>query len=476
MVKHKVKNLMMVFFISVLLTSCSSLLSSSTTAPSHRASHKPTPSSDVNSTAFFEGNTMDIWNKLQPLSPAKLAAMKGKSHDAEESAWIQLAIMTKQNNISTQQLANELMAWHENYPAHPGNQLFPNNTILNQLLTAAPPRQIALLLPQKGEHRQSAQNVREGFLNAYYVNQSKGRAQHVKFYDTTAASDISALYQAAIAEGADFVIGPLAKENVQQLKQSKQPNAASLETPTIALNYSDHHDYPNNFYEFGLLPEDEALQIADRARLNGRSKAIVIAPQSTWGRRVASAFASHWEKSGGTIEDRWYFANRATFDDDIARLLNVNPSTDKRLMKEDNNKEILEMQRRQDFDVIFLFSNPEDARSIVPLLRYYYTGDIPIYTTSSAYSGKSNSEQATYLNGVIVCDIPWKEIGTSAQASQSSRLYALGQDAYLLSQSLQRLVNFPYFPIYGKTGALILSSEHQIHRRLPCMAIHNGRL
>ena len=35
-------------------------------------------------------------------------------------------------------------------------------------------------------------------------------------------------------------------------------------------------------------------------------------------------------------------------------------------------KLILEQQRRQDFDVIFLLTQPERAREIVPLLKYYY--------------------------------------------------------------------------------------------------------
>jgi len=90
-------------------------------------------------------------------------------------------------------------------------------------------------------------------------------------------------------------------------------------------------------------------------------------------------------------------------------------------------------------------------------------------------SGRPNPAKDVDLNGVIVCDIPWNRQG-SRDESSSNRLYAVGQDAYLLSQNLSRLAEIPSFPVYGSTGALFLSPQNQIHRRIPCTAIHNGLL
>lgn len=452
--------------IGIGLTSCSSVSSSPSKTP---ASHKNVITMSQ-SNVFADSNTTTTWNKLQHMSVVKLAAMQSKTTDNIENGWITLAIIAKQRKASTQQLVDDLMAWRQRNPGHTANQLFPDNATLNQLVGAPPPVQIALLLPQGGAYASSGQAVSQGFLNAYYANRLQAGKQRVKIYDTTQAQSMAALYQQAIADGADFVIGPLVKEQVQQLSV-----ATPLSAPTLALNYTNNNASYNNFYEFGLLPEDEAGQLADRARTAGLSKALVIAPQNAWGQRVVSAFSERWQAEGGDIQEKWYYADKANFNQDIAHLLKVDMAADKLLMRKDNNKAVLEQQRRQDFDVIFLFSQPEEARLIVSLLRYYYSGKTPIYTTSSAYSGKLNPQKDVDLNGVIVCDIP-RDLSAKKDREPANRLYAVGQDAYLLSQSLQRLATLPHFPIYATTGALTLSTQHQIHRRLPCVAIRNGSL
>lgn len=139
-------------------------------------------------------------------------------------------------------------------------------------------------------------------------------------------------------------------------------------------------------------------------------------------------------------------------------------------MKTDNNKTTLELQRRQDFDVIFMLAEPKSARAIVPLLRFYYAENIPIYSTSVIYSGSPNPQKDTDLNGVIFADTPW----TLKMASNTNRMYAVGRDAYLISNGLLRLTQLPNFPLYATTGALTLNSNHQIYRRLPWTKIENG--
>lgn len=431
--------------------------------------------SDISSynTALWEGDTSMVWNRLVHTSPGKLTAWQSLDNDPVKTAWLKLALLNKQNNLGTRQLARELLIWRQRNPSHPANSLFPDNHLLNTLANNTPPQHIAVLLPHGGPYDSLAQTVREGFLNAYYANLKRVGQQSVKFYDTRSTKNIAALYQQAVAEGADFIIGPLVKDNVQQLRKFKKFNV-----PTLALNYTDMvwGSSPRNFYEFGLSPEDEVEQIAERAHHAGRNKAIVIAPRSLWGKRLTMALSNHWKTLGGNIQDTFFYEQKTNFNAEIAKLMNVDQGLDKTLMHEMNDKTILEMQRRQDFDVIFLFSMPETARIIVPLLKYYYANDVPIYATSAVYAGKPNPTKDTDLNGVIVCDIPWKQLQQSGNNTPQDRLYAVGQDAYLLSQALTRLVLLPNFPVYGTTGALILSPTNQIHRRLPCNRINNGLL
>lgn len=426
-------------------------------------------------TPTWDDNPTTTWTQLQHMSSAKLAEAQSKTSDPTQTAWLQLARILKQKNISTQQITNDLMAWRAQHPSHPANQLFPDDASLSRLAALPPPQHIAILLPESGEYSAAANAVREGFLHAYYANLPKVGKQGVKFYNTAQTQNIAAVYQQALADGADFIVGPLTKDNVKELIKN-----GPVTTPILALNYTDPQNgtLPNNFYEFGLLPEDEVLQMADRARAAGQVRAIVIAPQSAWGHRLVTAFSARWQTLGGSIQESWTYSAKTDLNLGIAQLLNVNPSADKKLMHDTNDKNVLQHQRRQDFDVIFLFSQSHEAHTIVPLLRYYYATDIPIYTTSSTYAGKPNPEKDVDLNGVIVCDIPWNKSPTEQTAGSNSpdRLYAVGQDAYLLSQSLPRLTQLPHFPIYASTGALALTEHQQIHRRIPCVAFRNGLL
>jgi outer membrane PBP1 activator LpoA protein len=300
------------------------------------------------------------------------------------------------------------------------------------------------------------QAVRDGFLNAYYKHLAKtGQPQTLSFYDTSQKTDIIALYQEAINKGADIVIGPLTKENVQQMTRD-----GHFSVPTIALNYTDIWlgSLPNNLYQFGLSPLDETKQVADKAWETGHSRALIIAPQTEWGQHTAKSFMTRWQSHGGIVTDTFYFSNPSNFMQDIARLLHVNPTSE---------------QRRQDFDVIFLLAPPENARQIVPLLKYYYVDNsIPIYSTSIVYSGTPSPEKDTDLNGVLFNDIPWVLHPTTD--AQNNRLYAVGLDVYFISHELQRFTLLPQFPAYMATGALSLNSQKQFYRRLPWAQIHDG--
>lgn len=419
----------------------------------------------------LDNSTTATWDNLQHTSSRQLTAMQNEENNPEQKAWIELALISKRNSANTPQLAQQLINWHNRYPSHRGNQLLPADSTLQQLAQAAKPKQIAILLPQTGKFAKAGQTVREGFLNAYYNNLSPEQQQNIKFYDTS-KNNLNTIYQQAVTDGADVIIGPLAKSEVQQL------SSRSLEKPTIALNYSSStRSTSTNLFEFGLLPEDDARQLAARARHAGLARALIIAPQDAWGQRLTTAFISAWKNNQGSIVDTYYFSKKSDFNADIARLLKVNPSADRKLMKTTKNKDELSQQRRQDFDTIILFAQPNEARTITPLLHFYYVNNIPIYTTAAAYN-KNSPESEVDLNGVMICDIPWnmRQQHKTDDEIQSDRLYAVGQDAYLLSQSIQRLTTLPNFPIYGTTGALVADSTNQIHRRLPCRSIHHDNL
>ncbi|OGT61843.1 MAG: hypothetical protein A3F14_03150 [Gammaproteobacteria bacterium RIFCSPHIGHO2_12_FULL_43_28] len=459
MKKNRLINLAILIAITA-LTSCSTLSSSRNTEARENQQQKITSAYD---SAIWDSNTAKTWENLQRIPSSQLTEMKKARLGETEQTWVELALISKDENRNTRDLARALLAWHEQNTTHPANQLLPDTNTLRRLANANPPRQIAVLLPQNGSYASSSQRIREGFLNAYYTNQLKAGKQNVKFYDTSQTQDLASLYEQAVAEGADFVVGPLVKEDVEQMSK-KGP----FRTPLLALNYTEPHLFnalPGNFYEFGLLPEDEAAQLAASARRSGLSDAIIIAPQNAWGRRLTSAFSSEWQTAGGNIRETWYFSPKTNFSQEIAKLLHVDLAKDKELMEAHSNRAALSQQRRQDFNVIFLFASAKDAEVIVPTLKFYYVNNVPIYATSTVNANNTNVSEND-LKDVVVCDTP------SNRATD--RLYSVGQDAYLLSQTLNQLETLQNFPIQGATGALVLSMKQQVHRRLPCRTVRHA--
>ncbi|HSW70861.1 MAG TPA: penicillin-binding protein activator [Gammaproteobacteria bacterium] len=470
------KKITLILLLSLSLISCDSIQSASSSSTYYSPPAPLTPSTLVNNPNTWRASSSTTWHTLQHTPLPTLQEAAAANQDPQARAWLNLAIISKKYSTNSQQLLNELQTWRSNYPSHPGNQLFPADSTLNQLSTQVPPKHIAVLLPLQGSMSASGQTVRSGFLSAYYDNIGKNpEKQVVSFYDTNGTADLAVLYQKAVDEGADLVVGPLTKTEVEALH-----NLNHFNVPVLALNYSTpsfFHSLPANLYEFGLSPVEETKQMSNKARQAGLSQALVIASDNDWGHRVVDALNSEWKGNGGNIMDTLYFTKQSNLTQDIASLLHINTKEDQALTRENNSKAILSEQRRHDFNVIFLFAQPETARQIVPLLRFYYAGNVPIYSISTIYSGRPNPIKDKDLNGVTFCELPWiiQMSHTSGNPGQYDRLYAIGRDAYLLSQALPRLNLMPNFPIYGATGALDMDQQ-RIHQRLPWITIHGGRI
>jgi len=328
------------------------------------------------------------------------------------------------------------------------------------------PAHIALLLPLQGPTGQAGNIIRDGFLSAYYQETTSNPKPALSFYDTASGQPITQLYQKAIAEGADFIIGPLTKPEVITLS-----NYQSLTVPVLALNYTDNN-LPPNFFEFGLAPEIEAIELAQHAHDAGYNRALLIAPENSWGHRVADSLINEWQKVGGKLSDKLFFTQREKLTSDIANLLQVKKSS-----ADDDIP--LEEKRRQDFDVIFLLATPADAREIMPLLKYNYILNIPVLATSTIYSGKPDPAADIDLNGIHFSETPWilqlaNKHATHNNSRYFSRLYAVGRDAWLLATQIDQLRANPQISTTGATGELNLLIDQRIYRHPVWAEFRNG--
>lgn len=339
------------------------------------------------------------------------------------------------------------------------------------------PKYIAVLLPLTGPMGSQGEAVRNGFMAAYgYVKQSEPDAPIVRVFDTS-QGHITALYQQAVAEGADFVVGPLAKDQVQILSSSGQ-----VTVPTLALNDLSGKPVPNLF-GFDLSSQQEASQAALRARQEGHNRAIVIFPAGEWGQKIAEAFIQRWQATGGLVVDTVAYPAHGDLYSQLRQVLGVMPPP-----RHSSGGKRYQPKPRQDMDMFFMVAFPQQARQIKSILNFYNVGTVPVYATSLVYSGILNPANDSDLNGVEFSDMPWIVGPDIPQWSQmregiqtdfpdsyrrSPRLYALGIDAYHLTYRLGFMIKNNTSET-GTTGKLTLNSDHQIQRQLQWATIQEG--
>ncbi|KTC64822.1 lipoprotein (plasmid) [Legionella adelaidensis] len=338
-----------------------------------------------------------------------------------------------------------------------------NPQSFTKLANSAPPKKIALLLPLSGPLEGPGNAVREGFLAA--ANKAKAKIG-VQYYDTT-NKNISEIYNQAIEEGAECIVGPLLKPEVNAIAQLPHP------VPTLLLNEAPIVGQ-DNVFQFGLSLTLEAKQVASKAKADGHTNALVIVPTGVWGEEIAKSFQETWEQENGFVVDTLHYSQQDDLNNTIKTFLRVKASEE----REKKIKQLLGLhietqpRRRQDFDVIFLLAYPSKARQIMPMLKYYYAGDIPVYATSTVYAGNPNALRDKDLDGIIFCDMPWVFSNHTTtrnwpeQFNSYNRLYALGMDSYTLATQLSQLITYPEMELPRKSGVLGLNANQQITRRL----------
>ena len=368
-----------------------------------------------------------------------------------------------------------LADWRGLNPEHPASGLLLVDMLGEPGTGSGWPRRVALLLPLSGRQQDSAAAVRDGFMAAHFA---AGIEISVTVFDTSAGA--SDAYRRALASGADLVVGPLIKQEVEQL----QPRAGQV--TTVALNYPSDGDAPAGFYQFGLAPEDEARTVARRALAQGETRAVALAPNNDWGRRTLSSFVQELEMGGGVLlEYRFFDPAAPDFSVPIQNLLKLTESQARhRALSDSLGVELsFEPRRREDVDFLFLAASAKAGRLIRPQLRYHFAGDLPTYATSSIYEpgGRNNSD----LNGLSYAEMPWVLSSFSdaetvlefwpERGKRRARLYALGYDAYQLMPYLNGQARYPGLALNGVTGRLSSDNTGRIYRELEWADIRNGR-
>lgn len=313
-----------------------------------------------------------------------------------------------------------------------------------------PPVKLAVLLPLTGSLATAASPVRDGLLAAYY-GENRRRPELV-FYDTGGtAAGAGAAYARAVSEGADQVLGPLGREEIDAVYRGVQASA-----PVIALNRGAVPP-PANSASFSLAPEDDGSGAADFLASRNALRVLVLAGDGDYARRSVAAFGKRLQEREGTI----------------VRTLPVTG---------DKPADMTELLRAAALepggvDAVFLSMRAEQARVIAPQLAAAGLGTKPRVATSQLDTGVLNAQRDRVLDGIAFPTESWevRGVGSLRDAATTGailptargpagRLFAFGHDAWLLTAYLERLALLDDARIEGATGVLRIGADGNVVR------------
>lgn len=309
-----------------------------------------------------------------------------------------------------------------------------------------PPNKLAVLLPLSGSAATAAKPVRDGFLTAYY-NEKRARPP-VKFYDT--AQGVSAAYAKAVADGSDYVVGPLLKDEVSSL--FAKPDA-ELTVPVLALNRAQAAT-PAGSVSYALTPEDEAIAVANAMRTANLKHVLVFTSSDATQRRAANAFSAQYKLQN----------SRAS-----APVL-VNPKSE--TLQADLAAAIAaETQAGGKIDGVFFSARGDVVRAVIPMLSGTAVATAPRMATSQIQLGNAGATNMALLDGIqfpLDYDVESQGAGKAA-----SRLRDFGSDAWLITAYLGRIASGE-FRLNGATGKLGLNNTGLIVRDPEWSVYRNG--
>lgn len=433
-------------------------------------------------------NQLQLWRILSSLSRTELKREAESTTDPVLAGWIELAVKAIENAGRSGPLASAIDFWKRTHPNHPASE-----RLLKTLASARPGLigrvdRIALLIPLSSPYEVAAKAVRDGILAMDAANTDPDKPK-IMIYDIgDDPLQAPEYYRKAVHDGAQLVIGPLGREAVEQVVRK-----TDLSIPALLLSHiqDDSEPLPGHIFQFGLPPEQEARQVAERAYLDGHRQAVVLYAASDWGKRMLNAFVKHWQQLGGILLTSVpYNPNDSDHSRAIKQLLNISQSEARKRTLEARLGLKLNFQsrRREDVDFVFLAADAKRGRLLKPQLNYHQALHIPVYATSHIFTGKDDQVRDTDLDGVMFGDMPWMLVGNgriselrhALQAnwpyahSQLDRLFALGMDSYAIIPHLNRISSENAIRFSGVTSGLSLGRDGRLHRQLVWARFRRG--
>lgn len=316
----------------------------------------------------------------------------------------------------------------------------------------------------------------------------------LKIYDTSAQPMDQILNQVQ-QDGASIVVGPLLKNNVEELMRSHTT------LNVLALNQPESVENRANICYFALSPEDEAHDAARHIHEQGRHAPLLLVPRSNLGERISKAFAEEWLKLGGGVVLEQKFGSTAelrmglnggsgiamTGSPVVASLpqqqgvtiggLNIPaPPTDAQISGSGS------------VDSVYIVATQDEIALIKPMitLRTGSQSNVMLYASSRSAQGGAGPDFRLEMEGLQFNEIPMLAGANPSLMQQAlksvnndyslARLYAMGADAWSLANNFSQMRQVPGFELNGNTGDLTATQDCVINRKLSWLKYQQGQI
>ncbi|MBN3051332.1 penicillin-binding protein activator [Pectobacterium brasiliense] len=483
-------------------------------------------------------NLDQTWLALTQMSPQESNSLLINANENVLQGWVDLLNNYQDNRTSPDQLKSAIQDWQTRYPHHPAAKTLP--TQLNQVINyqQSSVNSIALLLPLNGQAQVFANAIQQGFnaakngqiaaaalsapaapsADATQVEQvtpsSEGQKSQsptpeaqatsaglssslpVKVYDTSSQPLANILTQAQ-QDGASLVIGPLLKNEVDQLVNSQSP------LNILALNQPEHVENSPNICYFALSPEDEARDAAKFIHQQGKQQPLVLAPRGALGDRIINAFAQAWNQQSGTSALQQRFGNTAELKQAInsgaGLSLSGQPVSVSQQQAQSGTtiggltipsqvQPTTSSSVSGNIDAVYIIATPDELSLIKPMIDMRTTSRArpALYASSRSFQAGLGPDFRLEMEGLQFSDIPLLAGANPALMQQVSsqfkndyslvRLYAMGMDAWTLASHFGEMRQIPSHQIPGATGMLSSGPDCTINRQLTWQQYSQGQL
>lgn len=294
---------------------------------------------------------------------------------------------------------------------------------------------VVVLLPMEKQKAASEQIV-----NGITNSKSQSNQYNLKVFDENGQEGRNYLRN----NKPDIIVGPLLKENI--------PVFSQYADDVIILNLNYGQTFGPNVFQFGLSPSDDVCSMIDDAASNGLLHPILLINKSLSHNVTTQDAKSCLEAVGGSLINAQYYEKGEY---DLSSKIKTILSYKQGVVNYESNGKTKQKERgyiNEDIDYAIFLGDKNHAQMFTTQMRYFYAGNVPIYSNDSIYSEQMGED----INKIRMCGV-----------FNKNKFEAMGSDTILILDAITSQKNMFDIHLNGESGTLVFEGT-KIKRKFGC--------